>query len=121
MITHFVANEYSKTNFYLVDLPGYGFAKVSRSQKLEWGDTLSNYLLGRANLKTIMVLIDTSLPPQDIDMRFLLWLISEKKVFNIVFTKIDKLERVDKEKSISEFKEVLEQNISVNFGYRKVK
>jgi GTP-binding protein len=119
-IIHFIANEYSPSATYFVDLPGYGYAKVAKDKRLEWGSTITEYLLHRRSLARIFVLIDASIPPQDIDMRFLLWLISEDRIFNIVFTKIDKISTQQKNQNIQEFKSMLDQNILANFDQAKL-
>jgi GTP-binding protein len=74
----------------LVDLPGYGYAKVRIQRRLEFNDAVANFLSGRRNLRTIFVLIDSRLPPQAIDLEFLRWLEGIKAPYALVFTKTDK-------------------------------
>ncbi len=74
----------------LVDLPGYGYAKVRLKRRLEFNDAVANFLAGRRNLRTIFVLIDSRLPPQAIDLEFLRWLEGIKAPYALVFTKTDK-------------------------------
>ena len=74
----------------LVDLPGYGYAKVSKSQRDQFNEFVSDYLLNRETLTGIFVLIDSRHPPQKIDLEFLAWLIEAQLPFALIFTKIDK-------------------------------
>jgi GTP-binding protein len=85
-INHFIINH----DWYLVDLPGYGYAKVSRSQRKEFGKMISKYLQERENLMCVFVLIDSRLKPQAIDLEFLRQLGEWGIPFNVVFTKADK-------------------------------
>jgi GTP-binding protein len=77
-------------SWYLVDLPGYGYAKVARSQRVAWQKMISGYLQDRPNLMTVFVLIDSRHEPQQIDLDFLAQLGEWQVPFNIVFTKADK-------------------------------
>ena len=74
----------------LVDLPGYGYAKVSKSQRDQFNEFVSDYLLNRETLTGIFVLIDSRHTPQKIDLEFLAWLIEARLPFALIFTKIDK-------------------------------
>ena len=74
----------------LVDLPGYGYAKVSKSQRDQFNEFVSDYLLNRETLTGIFVLIDSRHTPQKIDLEFLAWLIESQLPFALIFTKIDK-------------------------------
>ena len=86
MINHFEINQ----SWYLVDLPGYGYAKASIKNREIWGKMITNYLLERENLMLVFVLIDSRLSPQKIDIEFLEFLGENQIPFEIVFTKIDK-------------------------------
>ena len=87
LINHFLINK----EWYLVDLPGYGFAKTSKVKRAEFHDMISEYLVNRRNLMCLFVLIDSRHKPQDIDQEFMQWL-SEKEIpFVMTFTKSDKL------------------------------
>ena len=86
LINHFRING----NWYLVDLPGYGYAKVSRSLRKDFDKTLFNYLSKRENLYCVFVLIDSRIPPQTNDMEFLSQLGELQTPFAIIFTKADK-------------------------------
>ncbi len=86
LINHFLVNN----AFYIVDLPGYGFAKRSMSQRKEWEKMIERYLKERTNLVTVFVLIDSRLEPQALDLAFLRKLGEWGIPFNIAFTKADK-------------------------------
>jgi GTP-binding protein len=89
-INHFLINN----NWYLVDLPGYGFAKRSKTAREEWKKMLFNYLQKRHNLVYTFVLIDSRLEPQQIDLDFLGWMGESQLPFVLVFTKSDKMGNV---------------------------
>jgi GTP-binding protein len=76
--------------WYLVDLPGYGFAKGSRPHREGFETAVDDYIEGRENLTCVFVLIDSRLPPQAIDLQFILWLQQLTLRFCVVFTKADK-------------------------------
>lgn len=86
-INHFIINDF----WYLVDLPGYGYAKTSKKLKEVWQGFTFDYLKKRTNLLCTFVLIDIRLEPQKIDMEFMEWMAVKKIPFVIVFTKSDKL------------------------------
>jgi GTP-binding protein len=85
-INHFLINH----DWYLVDLPGYGYAKVSQNQRAAFSKMIAAYLQRRENLVTVFVLIDSRLKPQTIDLDFLAQLGAWGVPFNVVFTKADK-------------------------------
>jgi len=87
LINHFLINE----KWYLVDLPGYGFAKVSKTAKAGFAKIITDYLKNRENIMCLFVLIDLRLEPQKIDLEFLDFLGSNEIPFVILFTKADKL------------------------------
>jgi GTP-binding protein len=76
--------------WHLVDLPGYGYASVSRSKRADWGGMISDYILKRQALTCLFVLIDSRLEPQAIDLDFIRWLGKRGVPFALVFTKADK-------------------------------
>jgi GTP-binding protein len=86
LINHFLINK----SFYIVDLPGYGFAKVSQSTRTTWEKMIAGYLKERTNLVTVFVLIDSRHEPQQIDIEFLRKLGEWGVPFNVIFTKADK-------------------------------
>lgn len=77
-------------NWFLVDLPGYGYAKVANRERFDFNETVANYIQNRENLKGVFVLVDSSIPPQKIDLEFMRWLVSKDKAFILVRTKIDR-------------------------------
>jgi GTP-binding protein len=87
LINHFIINR----EWYLVDLPGYGFAKRSKSELARLDQMIRGYILGREQLVNLFVLIDVRLNPQKIDIEFMEWLGMSGVPFSIVFTKADKL------------------------------
>jgi GTP-binding protein len=87
LINHFMIND----EWYMVDLPGYGYAKSSKTNRLKWEAFISEYILQRENLMNLFVLIDSRLTPQQIDLDFMEWLGEKGIPFSIVFTKTDKL------------------------------
>lgn len=90
LINHFIINE----NWYLVDLPGYGYAKTSISVKEKFQKLISRYILNRENLYCLFVLIDIRHEAQKIDIEFITWLGENEIPFAIIFTKADKLGKV---------------------------
>lgn len=106
LINHFLINK----TWYLVDLPGYGFAKISKTKRAEFHDMISEYLLNRTNLMCLFVLIDSRHNPQAIDQEFIQWLAENEIPFVLVFTKGDKLGKTVLLKNIEEYKlELLKQ------------
>ena len=105
LINHFLINgeRNSDQPWYLVDLPGYGFAKRSQSQRVQWQRMIANYFQKRPNLQTVFVLIDSRHSPQKIDLEFLQDLGSWGVPFNIVFTKADKNTQAETAKNVKAF------------------
>lgn len=101
LINHFIINE----NWYLVDLPGYGYAQVSRDKRENWEKFIKKYILNRENLMCMMVLVDSRLSPQKVDLEFMDWLGENNIPFVMVFTKMDKLSKLKTEKNIKNYKE----------------
>lgn len=95
LINHFLINK----KFYIVDLPGYGFAKVSQNTRTTWEKMIADYLQKRENLVTVFVLIDSRHEPQNIDLEFLRKLGEWGVPFNVVFTKADKSTQKDAAKN----------------------
>ena len=103
LINHFLIDR----AWYLVDLPGYGWAKVSKAEKLKWKLMVDEYLKKRENLHCVFLLIDSRHEPQAIDCEFMRWLGEGKIPFAIVFTKIDKLGQKRLQKSLDHYRGVL--------------
>lgn len=96
--------------WYLIDLPGYGYAKVSKSSREIFGQMIQAYLLEREIMYCVFVLIDSRLEPQKIDLEFMEWLGLSGIPFCIVFTKVDKLKPRDLEPNIEAYKTKLYEN-----------
>lgn len=103
LINHFLIND----SWYLVDLPGYGYAKLSKSIKDKWQKMIEDYLSHRESLMTIFVLIDSRLEPQKIDLQFIEWLGVNQIPFSIVFTKLDKINAKQLAENTNKFKQEL--------------
>lgn len=97
LINHFTIND----NWYLVDLPGYGYAKVSKSERNKWQKFITNYLLHRENMMCLFVLIDIRHSLQKIDSEFMQWLGEKGIPFVMAFTKADKIPRSQVDKHVS--------------------
>lgn len=105
LINHFLVNE----NWYLTDLPGYGYAKVSKSLRKDFEKLITNYILNRKNLVNLFVLVDIRHTPQKIDLEFMQWCGESGVPFSIVFTKADKLKPGAAEKNVGIYKNDLLQ------------
>ncbi|MFM1744125.1 MAG: hypothetical protein RLZZ630_62 [Bacteroidota bacterium] len=104
-INHYLIDK----NWYLVDLPGYGYAKVARSMRTEWQKTLEKYILTRENLMNVFVLVDSRIPPQESDLTFINRLGERGIPLSVVFTKCDKIGKVVLEDNIGKFREAMLQ------------
>ena len=105
LINHFLINN----SFYIVDLPGYGFAKVSQNTRATWEKMIAGYLQHRTNLMTVFVLIDSRHEPQNIDLEFLRKLGAWGIPFNVIFTKADKSTQREAAKHARQFIEAMKQ------------
>ena len=94
-------------NWSLVDLPGYGYARVARDDRLEFNTAVRDYLGQRANLRRVFVLIDSRLPPQEMDLKFVHWLGQRSLPFALVFTKVDKQAAQHSRNTIERFRQSL--------------
>ena len=104
LINHFLVNE----EWYLTDLPGYGYARVSKSQRKDFEKLITNYILNRENLVHLFVLVDVRHLPQKIDLEFIEWCGENQISFSIIFTKSDKMKtQAAAEKSVAEYKKIL--------------
>ena len=93
----------------LVDLPGYGFAHVARKDKTQFNAAVNDYLANRPNLVCVFLLIDSTHPPQTIDLDYIDWLASESVPFVLVFTKTDKSEPEKVEKNVELFRQSISE------------
>ena len=100
LINHFLINN----EWYLVDLPGYGYAKRSKSQTEQLEHIISSYVLDRQQLTLLFVLIDSRHAPQKIDLEFIQWLGENGVPFSIIFTKADKLTKTALASNIAAYK-----------------
>lgn len=106
LINHFLVNK----NWYLVDLPGYGYARVSKSTKKIFQKFITNYFEKREQMILAFVLVDSRHEPQPIDMEFMQWLGENGIPFNIIFTKADKLKPMALERNIQVYSEKMLEN-----------
>jgi GTP-binding protein len=107
-INHFLINE-AKNPWYLVDLPGYGYAKTSKTERNKWGSFIRNYLDQRDNLICTFVLLDFRIPPQKIDIEFMQWMGEQGLPFCIAFTKCEKLTDLQKTIRFDAFSEEIKK------------
>ncbi len=105
LINHFIINE----SWYLVDLPGYGYAKIAKTKRQEWKKLINDYILNRENLMCLFLLIDSRLPPQKNDLSFIEFLGSSSIPFIILFTKTDKIKPKQIELNLNTYKEELKK------------
>ncbi|OKS85233.1 ribosome biogenesis GTP-binding protein YihA/YsxC [Mucilaginibacter polytrichastri] len=103
LINHFLIND----DWFLVDLPGYGYARISKSKKEDWNKFIRFYLDKRESLQCVMVLIDSRLEPQKIDLEFCNWLGEHGLPFVIIFTKADKQSGLKTDQNVAQFKSKL--------------
>jgi len=97
LINHFKIND----QWYLADLPGYGYAKVSKKERESFGKMIEQYATQRSNLVCFFVLIDARIPPQQIDLDFIEWLGDSELPFVLVLTKVDKINQTGKSKNLA--------------------
>jgi GTP-binding protein len=138
MINHFqvdynstpdATGKQTSASFYIVDLPGYGYAKVAQTQRAKWQKMIETYLKTRENLMTVFVLIDSRHEPQQLDLEFLRKLGEWQVPFNLVFTKADKSTQREAAKNAKYFVEAMKKEwefipkrfmtSAVKFGGRK--
>ncbi|MGB1518174.1 MAG: ribosome biogenesis GTP-binding protein YihA/YsxC, partial [Crocinitomicaceae bacterium] len=100
LINHFMIND----EWYIVDLPGYGYAKTSKKNRAIWEKFISDFLTKRESLVNIFVLLDSRLEPQKIDLEFMNWCGEKQLPFSMVFTKIDKLSSSALQKNLARYK-----------------
>jgi GTP-binding protein len=97
------------SSWYLVDLPGYGYARTAKTKRTDWDHMVQNYLLKRKSLMYTFVLIDARLEPQKNDLKLLDWIGEHGVPFCIVFTKADKISKNQVQSSIARFKKALNE------------
>lgn len=104
-INHYLINE----RFYLVDLPGYGYARIKVDKQQVWKQFVNEYILKRTQLQLIFVLVDSSIPPQSIDIKFINFLGLNGVPFQILFTKTDRLSKAKLSNHLDAYKSTLAQ------------
>ncbi len=107
LINHFKVDD---GKWYIVDLPGYGYASRGKEQREKFAEIIKSYILNRHQLTCLFVLIDIRHAPQKIDLEFLEWLGENAVPFAIVFTKADKLGPVAAQRNVEDYKKVLLQS-----------
>ena len=105
LINHFLINN----EWYLVDLPGYGYARTSRTSRNEWSTMMRDYFLHREALTNVYVLIDSRIPPQRIDLEFISFLGTNGVPLSIVFTKTDKEKQREVMANVKAMKQALSE------------
>ena len=103
LINHFIINK----SWYIVDLPGYGYAQRGKKAQEQLREIIESYILGRTEMTNLFLLIDSRHAPQKIDLEFMEWLGENEVPFSIVFTKLDKLGVNAGKLKIEEYKKVL--------------
>ena len=103
LINHFIIND----RWYLVDLPGYGYARVSKSTRGEFSKLITDYVLKCEKMHFLFVLVDSRLEPQKIDLRFIELLGQNGIPFGIIFTKADKMSQAQLNRSVATYKKTL--------------
>jgi GTP-binding protein len=103
LINHFIIND----SWYLVDLPGYGYARVSKSTRGEFSKIILDYVLKCEKMHFLFVLVDSRLEPQKIDLNFIELLGNNGIPFGIIFTKADKLSQAQLNRSVATFKKTM--------------
>jgi len=106
LINHFKIND----RWFLCDLPGYGYAKVSKKERESFAKMIEKYATQRTNLVCFFVLIDARIPPQQIDLDFIEWLGDSQLPFVIALTKVDKINQTGKSKNLELLKKELLQS-----------
>jgi len=102
-INHYLINQ----SWYLVDLPGYGYASVSKDIRAGFGKIIDGYMQKRENLTCVFILLDARLEPQKIDLSFISWAGTQGIPLCLVFTKLDKLSKTDWQKNLARYKKTL--------------
>lgn len=103
LINHFMVNN----EWYIVDLPGYGYARRGKEQREQLRHIIQTYILGRQQMTNLFVLVDSRHEPQAVDMEFMNWCGEHNVPFSIVFTKMDKLGRDAGQRNIEAYKQQL--------------
>jgi GTP-binding protein len=103
LLNYFLIND----QWYVVDLPGYGYARVSKKKRRSWEHMIHSYFINRLSLQCAVVLIDAMIPPQDQDIEFINWLGEKRIPFIIVYTKTDRLREDERQENIQKIRQAL--------------
>ena len=103
LINHFDVDD----TWYLVDLPGFGYAKVSKKDRVKWMKVTKQYLDSRTNLMCVMMLVDSRIPAQKVDLEFMAWMGGVGLPFVLVFTKVDKLNKAERAAFLPAYEQVM--------------
>ena len=93
--------------WYLVDLPGFGYAKVSKKDRAKWMKVTKQYLDSRTNLMCVMMLVDSRIPAQKVDLEFMAWMGEVGLPFVLIFTKVDKLNKAERAEFLPAYEAVM--------------
>jgi len=110
-ITSMLATRGKQSKWFIVDLPGYGFAKVSQSSRRRWEQMIENYLRKRPNLNRVFVLVDSRHSPQKIDIEFIQQLVEWEIPYTVIFTKSDKEKPGVVARNVKDFFETLRNTL----------
>lgn len=113
LINHFLINNI----WFLVDLPGYGYAKISKKEKRKIENIIVDYFSNRVNISITFVLIDIRLHPQEIDIEFMNWLSENNISFKIIFTKEDKLKLIEKREKAKKYIDTIFTKLKISPEY----
>ena len=113
LINHFLINNI----WFLVDLPGYGYAKISKKEKRKIENIIVDYFSNRVNISITFVLIDIRLHPQEIDIEFMNWLSENNISFKIIFTKEDKLKLIEKGEKAKKYIDTIFTKLKISPEY----
>lgn len=103
LLNYFLMNH----QWHLVDLPGYGYAKISKKKRQEWERMIQDYLVKRLQMQCAFVLVDAMIPPQELDIEFINWLGEMQIPFVLVYTKTDRLKPEEREQNIGRIQQAL--------------
>ena len=115
MLNFFLVNENSES-MYFVDLPGYGYAKVAKSERDTWGQMVESYLAGRPELKLTLMLVDCRIPPTESDRMMKEWLDHHGIPNAVVLTKTDKLSKNELNKALRTSAQLLKTKETIAFS-----
>ncbi|HPE76603.1 MAG TPA: ribosome biogenesis GTP-binding protein YihA/YsxC [Draconibacterium sp.] len=113
LINHYIIND----EWYLVDLPGYGYAEVPKKERLKWEQFIKRYILQRENLYCLFVLVDSRHEPQKPDLDFMEWLGISEVPFSIIFTKTDKLKPEELKTNLKKYEDKMFETWETMPGY----